>query len=174
MLKPIRIEAGLGIPPREYTNNDPESANFVIKHRLKFDEKKPHEFIQEMKNIIEIQYRNEDRAIVGKGLYKVRPEFQHLVVDDKAWSKMSHEQLMAKVQKCVTSGMDAKKVVVDKEIDNSSIQDSVSSTTTFPITASDSGITTVPMPILQAMFDKASQLLRKCDNVIPKPGATDG
>ncbi len=24
------------------------------------------------------------------------------------------------------------------------------------------------------MFDRASQLLRKCDNVIPKPGATDG
>ena len=77
---------------------------------------------------------------------------------------------MAKVQKYITSGMDAKKVVVDKEIDNSSIQDSVSSITTFPITASDSGITTVPMPILQAMFDKGSKHLRKRDNVIPKPG----
>ena len=176
MLKRIRIEAGLGNPPREYTNNDPEAANFVIKHGLKFDEKKPHEFIQEIKNIIEMQYRDEDRAIVGKGPYEVRPEFQHLVVDDKAWSKMSHEQLMAKIEKYVKSGMDAKKVVVNKEIeiDNSSIQDSLSSTITLPITASDSGITTVPMPILQAMFDKASQLLRKRDNVIAKPGATDG
>ncbi|CAB4041088.1 Hypothetical predicted protein, partial [Paramuricea clavata] len=37
MLKPIRIEAGLGNIPREYTNNDPEAANFMIKHALKFD-----------------------------------------------------------------------------------------------------------------------------------------
>ena len=101
MLKHIRIEAGLGDPPREYTNNDPESANFVIKHGLKFDEKKPHEFIQEIKNIIEMQYRDEDRAVVGKGPYEVRPEFQHLVVDDKTWSKMSHSQVMAKIEKYV-------------------------------------------------------------------------
>ena len=176
MLKPIRMEAGLGNPPREYTNNDPESANFVIKHGLNFDEKKPHEFVQEMKNIIERQYRDEDRAVFGKGPYEVRPEFQHLIVDDKTWSKMSHEQLMAKVEKYVKSGMDAKKVVVNKEveIDNISSQDSLAATITLPITASDSGITTVPMPILQAMFEKANQLLRKRDNVIPKPGATDG
>jgi hypothetical protein len=85
------MEAGLGNPPREYTNNDPESANFVIKHGLKFDEKKPHGFVQEMRNIIERQYRDEYRAVFGKGPYEVRPEFQHLIVDDKTWSKMSHE-----------------------------------------------------------------------------------
>ncbi len=67
-----------------------------------------------------MQYRDENRAVVGKGPYKVRPEFQHLVLDDKTWSKMSHEQLMAKVEKYFKSGMGAKKVMVDKEIDNSS------------------------------------------------------
>jgi hypothetical protein len=83
------------------------------------------------------------------------------MADDKTWSKMSHEQLMAKVEKYVKSGMDAKKVVVNKEveIDNISSQDSLARTITPPITASDSGITTVPMPILQAMFEKANQLL---------------
>ena len=114
-----------------------------------------------MKNIIEKQYRDEDRAVFGKGSYEVRQEFQHLMADDKTWSKMSHEQLMAKVEKYVKSGMDAKKVVVNKEveIDNISSQDSLARTITLPITASDSGITTVPMPILQAMFEKANQLL---------------
>ena len=72
MLKPLRMEAGLGDPPKEYLNNDPESANFIIKHSLKFDAKKPQEFILEMKNIIETQYRNEDRAVFGKGMYTVK------------------------------------------------------------------------------------------------------
>ena len=91
-----------------------------------------------------MQYRDENCAVVGKGPYKVRPEFQHLVLDDKTWSKMSREQLMAKVEKYVKSGMGAKKVMVDKEIDNSSR----SSTITLPITTSGSGIITMPMPIL--------------------------
>ena len=42
------------------------------------------------------------------------------------------------------------------------------------ITASDSGVTTVPMPILSAMFEKANRLLQTPSNVIPKPGASNG
>ena len=40
MIKPFRTEAGLGNPPVEYTNNDPESANFLIKHGLHFNAQK--------------------------------------------------------------------------------------------------------------------------------------
>ncbi|KAJ7370712.1 hypothetical protein OS493_030464 [Desmophyllum pertusum] len=67
MLKGVRIEAGLGDPPSEYVNNDPEAANFMIKHGLHFDAKKPHHFIQEIKHIVEAQHRNEDRAVFGEG-----------------------------------------------------------------------------------------------------------
>lgn len=56
MLKPVRIEVGLGDPPPEYTNNDPESANFLIKHGLHFSACKPHEFVEKIKNIIETQH----------------------------------------------------------------------------------------------------------------------
>ena len=47
MLKGVRIEAGLGDPPCEYIDNDPEAANFMLKHGLHFDPKKPHHFIEE-------------------------------------------------------------------------------------------------------------------------------
>ena len=57
MLKPVRIEAGLGDPPPEYTNNDPESANFLIKHGLHISACKPYEFVEKIKNIIETQQR---------------------------------------------------------------------------------------------------------------------
>ena len=64
----LKIEAGLGDPLREYLNNDPESANFILKHALHFDPKKPHEFVQDVKDIIETQYRYEDRAVFGRGM----------------------------------------------------------------------------------------------------------
>ena len=44
----------------------------------------------------------------------------------------------------------------------------------LPVTASTCGITTVPMPILTAMFDKANHFLQMSSNVVPKPGASDG
>ena len=176
MLKPVRIEAGLGNPPKEYTNNDPEAANFIIKHALKFDAKKPHEFIHEIKNIIETQYRNEDRAVFGKGPYEVRPEFQHLAVDDRKWSQMTHEQRMAKLNTYRKSDMKDKKTLPSEESGSGkqSTQSAVSLAALLPVTASGCGVTTVPMPILRAMFEKANRLLNTPDHVIPKPGATDG
>ena len=60
MLKAVRTEAGLGDPPCEYVNNNPEAAKSMLKHGLHFDLKKPHHFI-EVKNIVQTQHRNEDR-----------------------------------------------------------------------------------------------------------------
>ena len=37
MLKPVRVEAGLGNSPLTYANNDPEAANFMIKYGLHFN-----------------------------------------------------------------------------------------------------------------------------------------
>lgn len=108
MLKDVRIEAGLGDPPCEYVNNDPEAANFMIKHGLQFDSKKPHQFIQEIKNIVETQQHNEDRAVFGKGPYKVRKEFEHLKIDDMTWGRLTHEQRMRKLSAFLSRGMDEK------------------------------------------------------------------
>ena len=40
MITPVRRDAGLGDPPKEYTNNDVEAGNFMIKYALEFDAKK--------------------------------------------------------------------------------------------------------------------------------------
>ena len=149
-------------PPSEYINNDPEAANFMIKHGLHFDAKKPHEFLQEI---------NENRAVFGKGPYKVRKGFSHLVVDDIMWGQLSHDQRKRKLSLFLNAGIGDKK---------DPIEDLVSATVTptsapsAAINAVNSGITTVPIAILEAMFEKATKLLASPGNVIPKPGATDG
>ena len=106
MLKPVRIDAGLGNPPAEYTNNDAESANFMIKHGLNFNSKEPHQFIDDIKKIIETQFNNEERAVFRKGPFEVREQFKHLAVKDSAWGKMTHAQRAAKVAKFLKSGIE--------------------------------------------------------------------
>ena len=76
MLKPVHIEAGLGDPPNEFTTNVIESGNFIIKHGINFDKQKPQEFIEKAKEIINLHFRNEDRAVFEKGPYKLRKGFE--------------------------------------------------------------------------------------------------
>lgn len=45
MLKPVRVDAGLGDQTLEYKNNDHESVNFIIKHGL-------HAFKCETSNVL--------------------------------------------------------------------------------------------------------------------------
>ena len=49
MIVLVRRDAGWGDPAKE------------------FDAKKPHELIKSVRDLIYLQYRNEERAILGKG-----------------------------------------------------------------------------------------------------------
>lgn len=171
MLKPVRREAGRGDPPENYTNNDPESANFIIKHGLNFKAEKPHEFIDKIKNIIETQQRNEDRAVFGKGMYQVRPGFKHFTIDEMERSRLSHAQITKKLLEFKNATMNGKRDVTNSDQTNCEEERRKSS---MSISAKASGISTVPLSIIEAMFEKASNLLASDGNVIPKLGANSG
>ena len=49
---PFRTEAGLGNPPTEFSTNDVEAANFMVKYGLNFDPPKSHVFIESVKDFI--------------------------------------------------------------------------------------------------------------------------
>ena len=52
MLRPIRLNAGLGNPPEAYYNNMPESANKVIKMGVDFRKSEMSEFNNKMEKVI--------------------------------------------------------------------------------------------------------------------------
>ena len=174
MLKPVRVDAGLGDPPVEYKNNDPESANFIIKHGLHFNASKPHEFVEKIKNIVETQQRNEERAVFGRGSHRVRKEFEHLTVDDTKISHLNHEQLRKKVLEFKKASMnDMRDILSPVELETQESGSPVQQLG-LNITARESGINTIPMTILESIFERASNLIAKPGSVIPKPGADDG
>ena len=167
-LKPIRIEAGLGDPPNEFTTNDVESGNFIIKHGINFDKQKPQEFIEKVKEIINMQFRNEDRAVFGKGPYKLRKGFEKYYVNDFKWGQLTAQQRLTKIKEFRNVCMSEK----DKDHENySTISGSANN---LSISPKDSGINTVPLSVLERMFEKAKSLVRNDGLVLEKPGATDG
>ena len=57
---------------------------------------------------METQLRNDGRAVLGKGQYEIRKEFQHLAVNDQQWSKLRKEGRMRKLETHMKSSMPEK------------------------------------------------------------------
>ncbi|CAB4022498.1 Hypothetical predicted protein, partial [Paramuricea clavata] len=106
----------------------------------------------------------------GRGPFRVRKEFSHLTVEDVERSHMTHAQVTKKL-------VDFKKAGMDSMNDINSLcqpnEDDIPASH-LSITVEESGITTIPAPILDAMFVRANNLLASPGSVIPKPGADDG
>ena len=139
----------------------------MVKYGLHFDPQKPHVFIESVRDVIEAQYRNEDRAIFGMGPYQLRKGFEHFLVNDLKWSGLTAVQRLNKIKKF-------------QKVDMISWKDYVTITapvalqcSTLSVTAMESGITKVPNVIL-AMFEKVNELLWHEDFIVKKPGADDG
>ena len=110
----------------------------------------------------------------GGGPYRVRKEFEHLTVDDKKRSQLNHEQLMKKVVEFKKASMnDMRDILCPVELET---QESVSPVQQLGlnITAQESGISTIPMTILESIFERTSNLISTPGSVIPKPGVDDG
>ena len=148
MLKPVRIEAGLGDPPNEFTTNNVQAGNFVIKHGINFDKQKPQEFIGKVKEMINMQFRNEDRAVFGKSPYKLQKGFEKYYVNDSKWGQLTAQQRLTKIKEFRNSCM------IEKDKDHENYLTISGSTNNLSISTKDSGMNTVPLSVLERMFEK--------------------
>ena len=70
-------------PPNQFTSNDLETDIFIIKHGSNFYKQKSQEVLEKVKKeIINMQFRNENRVVFGKDSYKPRKEFEKNDVND--------------------------------------------------------------------------------------------
>ena len=109
IIRPVWTEAGLGNPPTEFSTNNVKAANFMDKYGLHVDPQEPHVFIESVKDFIKTQYRNKDRAVFGKGPYRLRKGFEHFLVSDLKWSSMAAVQRLNKVKEFQKADMWSRK-----------------------------------------------------------------
>ena len=69
MLKPVCQEAGLGVPPSSFTTNTCESIHVVLKRKVDFKKNELPTFVTHLKQLVEEQEREVERAVVGRRKY---------------------------------------------------------------------------------------------------------
>ena len=92
MLHSIRQECSLGCPPKPFTTNSSESINAVLKWKVNYKKSELPDFIDIIKQVIDEQQREVERAIIGRGKYKLRAQYSTLEVQEAKWFAMTVQQ----------------------------------------------------------------------------------
>ena len=82
MLKFVREEAGLGCPPQPFTTNASETTNFILKNKLDYKSHQLLEFVEKLKQLIDDQEKEIEKAVVQRGKYRFIPEYKYLEVPE--------------------------------------------------------------------------------------------
>ena len=99
----------------------------------------------------------------------MRNEFSHLTVDNVQRSRLNHAQLSKKLLDFKKAGMSDMQDIVPTQAEPGEEP----SAARISIIAEESGIKSIPLPMLESLFERASNLLGDPGNVISKPGAVD-
>ena len=91
-LRNLREDVGLGSPPKAFYTNNSESINALIKECTGYKKHQWALFNDKMKEAIQQQQREIEKAIIGYGEYKLRPWYSSLTVSVEKWFRMSEEQ----------------------------------------------------------------------------------
>ena len=92
MLRSVREECGLGSPPHAFTTNASESINAVIKNKVDYKKTELPAFIEKLKELEKEQQSELERAIIGRGKYRLREQYRFLEISETKWFQMTSQQ----------------------------------------------------------------------------------
>ena len=161
MLKPVREEAGLGSPPEPFTTNASEAVNALIKSHVSYKQSQLIELTDKLKEVVDEQEKEVERAVIGRGKYRFKEEYQYLQVAEDKWFKMTPDQRQTHLKK--VSAMHVKKS-----------QSVTGSPTSLSVDVqSVSELVKIPLPCIEGIWRKAITLLNSPDAVSLAPGHPD-
>ena len=95
MLRHVREDAGLGVPPSPFTTNASESLNAVLKRKVNYKKNELPEFVMHLKELIDEQQWELEHAIIGQGKYVFKDEYKHLETQVTKQQREKHIQKIA-------------------------------------------------------------------------------
>ena len=109
LLRPNRQRAGLGDPPSQFTTNASESVNALLKNKMDYKKHELPVFLDKLKEVIDEQERELERAIIDRGKYKFCTDYQYLVKKQSDWFlKMSGVQRETHLKKVAKANLQKK------------------------------------------------------------------
>ena len=163
MLQPVREDAGLGCPPTSFTTNACETINAVLKGKVNYKKNELPAFVHHLKSLIDEQERELERAVIGRGKYRFRREFQHLQIEEDLWFRMSRDQREKHLTKVAQTRINC------SEGDSGIVQQS--SELSVDPRKFQSGLN-IPLPSVQAIWNKAAELIAQPNSIVAPPGCS--
>ena len=166
MLKPVRREAGLGNPPLPFTTNASESFNAILNRKADYKKNELHVFINHLKQVVDEQEKEVERAVIGRGKYKFHPDYTHLKIKESGWFKVTRSERKAHKEGCIDSSLNWKWQVTPCELTWSSNWEC------FPALSTEhfhSGLK-IPLASAQGIWQKAEELLCEPNAISAAPG----
>ena len=188
MLRPVREEAGLGSPPQTFTTNASEAVNSVIKNQVGYKSHQLIQFVDHLKAVVDEQYREIERAIIGRGKYRLKKQYSFLQVSEERWFKMNESQRLDHIKKVSTTKVEEhmrSKALSMQGLNTSSFSSSSSSSgfssssaLTAPVNSHMLSVdvntvaanVSVPLDSLKGIWQKAEELLQSPEGMSSAPG----
>ena len=172
MLRTVREDCGLGNPPDIFTTNPSESINAVLKKKMDYKKKELPELVEKLKELILEQNKEVERAVVCRGKYRFKTEYQFLEVPESKWFSMSVSQRRSHLSKVHSLAIakfpesSSAHGISDEDDDATVIQLSVE-------VESAAKELHIPLTCVQNIWRKASELLNKKCAIVTAPGPSD-
>ena len=175
MIKGVREECGLGSPPTPFTTNASETANYMLKHKVNYKQSELPEFLEKFKELLLEQEQEVKKAILGRGKYELRSQYQSWHVSEAKWFSMTTVQRQQHLQKFSAASVEdishcegdaAASICIGRD-------QSLSSSLSVDFT-SLTGSTRIPLNCLQGIWNKAAELLKTDNAIVMAPGNYNG
>ena len=167
MLRNIRVEAGLGDPPEEFTTNSCESMNATLKAEVNHKKSDVPQFVKKMQDLVDEQRREMECAVINRGKYAFQQEYKYFEIPESRWFRMSSEQRNRHLQKVVSTRP-------------GNLQGSLCGTSMSSVRADGDALCvgigdlprnlSVPLASLEGIWIKAAELVSSSNSIVPAPG----
>jgi hypothetical protein len=185
MLQPVCEEAGLGCPPQSFTTKASETVNSVLKSHFQHKSCQLLEFVCKLKDVIDEQEKEVQRAVIGRGKYRFKEQYQHLVVSWEKWFKMTEQQRRKHLDRVAPllliqlglspqfpSAAAAHVLAPPPCLSGPSLSINASSTQ-LALSESEATDLDVPRACLDGIWQNAQELLDKPGSISPAPGCPE-
>lgn len=128
MLRPLRIRAGLGNPPKAFFTNRVECGNSLLSRETDHTESPVDSFVAKMQRLCERQARNIHWAVINKGPYRLHPSLQHLEMAEDEWVLLTSDGKDAYINMVLRSNVSLTALPVEEtenELQEESIMDAL-------------------------------------------------
>ncbi len=177
MLKGVREAAGLGSPPAIFTTNASESLNKVIKQHVHYKASQWPDFNDSLRSLVAAKREEVIRAISGRGLYRLRPQYARLGVDHVAWQRKRPDQCKKLIRQFDECSLFSEQITglstpsskpctdaqsaIEQAPSSSGLSDHARGSCHVSISPAESGITSLHQSVLQPVWEKAERLLNR-------------